>query len=512
MRHLNIILGDQLDLQSPLLEGMERSKDLVWMAEVSEEATHVWTSKMRIAVFLSAMRHFRKELEKRDLPVHYTELMQQSTTLGKALKQVIKQEKPEKVRVVQPGEWRVLEQLRETCQAADVPLEVLEDAHFLCSLDDFEAHADGRKSLRMEYFYREMRKRHDILMTNKGKPEGGKWNYDADNRDSFGKDGPDLLLDARSPDPDTITSEVIELVNERFAKHPGQLAASDFRWPVTRRQALAALTIFIEERLPNFGQYQDAMWTGEPFLYHSLLANSLNLKLLNPREVIAAAEAAYRDGDVPLAAAEGFIRQILGWREYVRGIYWRYMPDYVDRNHLDAELPLPDFYWDADTEMRCLREALSQTLRYGYAHHIQRLMVTGLFALLLGVRPKAVHEWYLSVYVDAVEWVELPNTLGMSQFGDGGIMASKPYVATGKYLDRMSNYCQHCPYNPAKATGEDACPFTTLYWDFLTRNRKTLEDIPRMGMQLRNVERKDDKELKAITEQANALKQKFKNN
>ena len=265
--------------------------------------------------------------------------------------------------------------------------------------------------------------------------------------------------------PDEITREVIELVNRRFNDHPGSL--DEFAWPVTRTQALATLQRFIDERLPQFGRWQDAMWTGEPWLWHAHVSSSLNLKLLNPREVIAAAEAAYRDGRVPIESAEGFIRQILGWREFVRGIYWLEMPDYLERNALGANEDLPAWYWTGATDMACLADAIGQTLRLGYAHHIQRLMVTGLFALLYGAQPRQVHEWYLAVYVDAVEWVELPNTLGMSQYGDGGLMGSKPYVATGKYIQRMSNHCAGCRYDPAKATGDDACPFTTLYWDFL---------------------------------------------
>ena len=248
------------------------------------------------------------------------------------------------------------------------------------------------------------------------------------------------------------------------------------------------------------------MWTGEAFLSHSLLSSSLNLKLLNPREVVAAAEKAYRDGQAPLAAAEGFIRQILGWREYVRGVYWLLMPEYLERNALEADQPLPDLYWTGETELACLRDAIGQTLKHGYAHHIQRLMVTGLYALLLGVRPREVHEWYLAVYVDAVEWVELPNTLGMSQYGDGGVMASKPYVATGKYIDRMSNHCASCPKNPANATGEDACPFTTLYWDFLLRHRDRLAGNLRMTMQLRNLERLSADRIEAIQAQAQTVR------
>jgi deoxyribodipyrimidine photolyase-related protein len=292
------------------------------------------------------------------------------------------------------------------------------------------------------------------------------------------------------------------LVNTRFASHPGNL--DSFGWPVTRAQSLVALQAFIEQRLPLFGQYEDAMWAGEAWLYHSHLSCALNLKLLNPREVVQAAEDACHSGHAPLAAVEGFIRQILGWREYVRGIYWMHMPGYLERNALQAQAALPAWYWTGQTDMACLNDALSQTLRLGYAHHIQRLMVTGLYALLLGVRPQAVHAWYLSVYVDAVEWVELPNTLGMGQFGDGGLMASKPYVASGKYIQRMSNHCKACRYDPAQSTGPKACPYTTLYWDFLMRHEALLKTNPRMAMQLKNLARLDAPTREAITTQAAA--------
>jgi deoxyribodipyrimidine photolyase-related protein len=363
----------------------------------------------------------------------------------------------------------------------------------------------------MEFFYREMRRAHRVLLDADGGPEGGEWNYDVENRGSFGRGGPAALEPPPAPprrfEPDATTRAVLELVARRFAGHPGELAAFD--WPVTRAEALAALEDFVTHRLPRFGLYQDAIWTGEPWLFHSRLAAALNLKLLDPREVVAAAEAAYRAGRVPLAAAEGFIRQVLGWREYVRGVYWLHMPGYLERNALGAGAPLPAFYWDGDTEMACLRDAIGQTLRLGYAHHIRRLMVTGLFALLLGVDPRRLHEWYLAVYVDAVEWVELPNTLGMSQYADGGVMASKPYVASGRYLQRMSNACGGCRYDPALSTGAKACPFTTLYWDFLARHEDALRRNPRMAMQMKNLARLDAGAREAIGEQAAALRRRF---
>jgi deoxyribodipyrimidine photolyase-related protein len=341
-----------------------------------------------------------------------------------------------------------------------------------------------------------------------GEPAGGQWNFDAENRGSFPKSGPTrgpgrLPAPRRFP-PDAITREVIALVNARFASHPGSLEAFD--WPVTPADARAALDDFLANRLASFGKYQDAIWTSEPWLYHSRLSQAMNMKLLDPRDVVAGAERMWRAGKAPLEATEGFIRQVLGWREYVRGIYWQFMPEYELRNTLGADRPLPKLYWTADTEMNCLKDALAQTLRHGYAHHIQRLMVTGLFAMLVGVKPEEVHRWYLAVYVDAVEWVELPNTLGMSQFADGGVMASKPYCASGSYIDRMSNACGGCRFKPKLATGPEACPFTTLYWDFLARHEKLLKKNPRMAMQLKNLGRKNAAELRAIRRQADGLR------
>jgi deoxyribodipyrimidine photolyase-related protein len=351
-----------------------------------------------------------------------------------------------------------------------------------------------------------MRKRHGVLMRGASgdEPEGGQWNFDADNREAFGAAGPGAVPPRAVFEPDALTREVIAQVEARFATHPGRL--DGFAWPVTREQALAALQRFVTERLPLFGRYQDAMWPGEPWLYHAHLAAALNLKLLNPREVVATAVAAYHSGAAPLASVEGFVRQVLGWREYVRGIYWTRMPDYAELNALDAHEDLPDWYWSGATDMACLRDALAQTLAHGYAHHIQRLMVTGLFALMYGVQPKQVHAWYLAVYVDAVEWVELPNTLGMSQYADGGLMASKPYVATGKYIQRMSPHCRSCRYDPAQRAGDTACPFTTLYWDFLMRHEAALAANPRMSLQVKNVARLNDVQKKAVRERAVAIR------
>lgn len=518
MRNLVLVLGDQLTRSSAAFDGFDRTRDAVWMAEVADESERTWSTLPRIAMFLAAMRHFARELESDRYPLIYRRLAKRvaktpghravtDDTLAAALADTLRTHRPERVIVVKPGEWGVLAALQDTLAAANTPFEIRPDRHFICTDEEFARHARGRKQLRMEYFYREMRVKTGALMTPDGKPEGGSWNYDKENRKSFGKRGPGAVPEPIAFEPDELTAETLDDIRSRFGTHAGSLDHFDF--PVTREQALAALDDFVTRRLPAFGDHQDAMWTGEPWLYHSRVSSSMNLKLLDPREVIAAAEAAYRAGRVPLAAAEGFIRQIIGWREYVRSVYWHLMPGYIDRNELGATAELPAFYWDAKTDMHCLHEAISQTLNRGYAHHIQRLMVTGLFALLLGVHPRRVHEWYIAVYVDAVEWVELPNTLGMSQYGDPGVMGSKPYVASGRYIQRMSNYCVDCRYDPTKSVGEEACPFTTLYWDFLSRHERKLGSNQRMTMQLRNLARLSAADRRSVTQQAATIRARF---
>lgn len=497
IRNLVLVFGDQLHPEAGWRKGFDKRRDALWMAEARHEAKYGWSTKQRIAVFLSAMRHYRDDRRKERIRTCYSEMNEgPGDTLGEKLSAFLDQHSVEKLQVVRPGEWRILAGIRKIGRKHSVPVDVIEDDTFLTPPGFFESWAEGRKELRMEYFYREMRKRENVLMDGAGKPVGGKWNYDSENRKSFGKSGPKDLPAPIRFEPDEITREVLEFVAREFSDHPGRL--DSFGWPVTVKDARKALKDFVENRLSCFGDYQDAMWIDQPWLYHSLLSVAINLKLLLPAAAIRAAEKAWEEGKAPLAGVEGFIRQILGWREYVRGIYWKHMPDYLDLNALDAQEDLPGFYWTGETESVCLRESIRQTLDHGYAHHIQRLMVTGLFSLLYGVRPEAIHQWYLGVYVDAVEWVELPNVVGMSQYADGGIMASKPYAATGKYIQRMSNYCDSCPYDPRKRTGDDACPFTALYWDFLKRNRERLEGNPRMGLQLKNLDRVPDQEWSEI--------------
>lgn len=507
MRHLVVVLGDQLDRHSSALEGFDPGQDAIWMAEVRVEADKVWSHKARIALFLTAMRAYRDELRDLGHTVHYRELDQHAAPdLASALIEDLALLQPQSVVLCEPGEWAVRESLRASCARAGVALEEREDRHFLYSRKDFADWAQTRREFRLEHFYRHARRRHQVLMDG-AQPAGGRWNFDQENRQSL-RAGDPLPDPPQRFAPDARTQAVLDLVETQFAGHPGSLDAFD--WPLTPADAQVALTDFIDQRLAGFGRWQDAMWQGEDLLWHSRLSAAMNLKLIDPRDVLAAAEQAWRDGRAPLASVEGFVRQVLGWREYVRGLYWQHMPEWLDANALAAEEPLPDFYWTGDTEMACLRDAIGQTLRTGYAHHIQRLMVTGLFALLLGVRPRQVHAWYLAVYVDAVEWVELPNVIGMSQYADGGIMASKPYCASGRYIQRMSNYCEGCRYRPENMLGPHACPFTTLYWDFLLRHKERFARHPRTALQWRNLDRLDDQTRQAVQQQAQALRDRLR--
>lgn len=512
MRHFYIVLGDQLDHESGMLREFDPSQDTLWMAEVHGENTHVRHHKHQIVMFLSAMRHFAAEQEKLGRPVLYHRLTSDpARDRGADFRQILaadlKKHKPQTVRVVRPGDRRVLALLQQACDETGYRLEMLEDSHFFSTPADFAAHAKGRKSLRLEFFYRELRERFDFLMDTDGSPLGGQWNYDSENRETFGKTGPDRIVPPRSFSPDKIVNEVAALVESRYPDHPGK--AETFRLPVTRQQSLLLLDDFIEHRLPQFGQYQDAMWEGEFFLYHSRLSTALNIKLLHPAEVCRRAEQAYHQGRAPLNAVEGFIRQILGWREYIRGVYWHFEENYREKNFLHHQRDLPEFFWTGQTDMRCLADVFRGVERHAYSHHIQRLMVSGLFCLLYGVDPAQFNDWHMATHCDAIDWVSTPNVIGMSQFADGGLLASKPYCASGAYIKRMGNYCSDCRYRPEQATGERACPFTTLYWDFLNRHQTRLATNNRLKLQLNNLKKKSPTELKEITETASLLVARF---
>jgi deoxyribodipyrimidine photolyase-related protein len=481
MTILRLVLGDQL---SGDLAGLDPARDVVLLLEVTEESAHVPHHKQKIVLFLSAVRHFAAALRARGITVDHVRLDDPANT-GRFTTEVaraVARHQATRLVVTEPGEWRVQRMVDEWTATLGIPVDVLADDRFFASRARFRVWARGRRTWRMEHFYREMRREHGILMDG-DQPAGGAWNFDTENRKRLPA-GLALPTRRRFP-PDAITREVMDLVTARFGDHFGTL--DGFGWPVTRDRALEALADFITHALPGFGDYQDAMRAGAPFVFHSLLAPALNIGLLSPREVCAAAEAAWHAGTAPLNAVEGFIRQILGWREYVRGIYWTLMPDYAGGNALEAHRPLPAFYWTGETRMRCLREAVVSTRDHAYSHHIQRLMITGNFALLAGIAPREIERWYLAVYADAIEWVEMPNTLGMAVFADGGRMASKPYAASGAYIDRMSDFCGGCAFDVAKKTGPGACPFNYLYWAFMIRHQDRLKSNPRMAMPLRGL-------------------------
>jgi deoxyribodipyrimidine photolyase-related protein len=503
LRNLVLILGDQLDRESSALDGFDAKQDRVLMIECVEESTHVWSHKTRTALFLSAMRHFAAYLQSKKMRLEYRSLDKDNdASFESALAEVFSREKPQTLIVVEPGDLRVEASLTKIAKSHSVSLDIREDRHFLCTKSEFTKWAGKNKSLRMEFFYREMRRKHQVLMEGE-KPLGGVWNFDAENRKSFGKSGPQDVPTLPTFRPDKVTKEVIDLVEQRFKDHPG--STEHFNWPVTREDALVALQSFIEKRLADFGPHQDAMWTGLHFGWHSLLSSSINLKLLHPREVIAAAETAFKRENLDIASVEGFIRQVLGWREFMRGVYFLDMPSLKTANHFDHKNALPKWYWSGKTHMNCLKNCIDQTMQFGYAHHIQRLMITGMFGITAEIEPQQLCDWYLAVYVDAIEWVELPNTAGMALFANGGRFTSKPYVASGAYVKRMSNYCDGCRYKPDQKTGAKACPLTTLYWNFLDKHEETFASNPRTSLMVRNLARMTDEERDAIRTEAKRM-------
>lgn len=456
------------------------------MLEVYHPGSRIRYHQQKLVLVFSAMRHFAKELREEGYQVDYVVLDQDdnSGSFFKELEKSLQRHSITQIIVTEPSHWKLRQQIQNWQSKLDIPMEIREDERFLCSHAEFEAWAKGRKELRMEYFYRAQRRKTGWLMDG-DQPEGGQWNFDRENRKAIPKGV--RIPGWRRFQPDSITREVMQQVRVRFHNHFGEL--DSFGWAVTRQEALIALQNFIQHSLPGFGDYQDAMQQSEDFLFHSALSPYINLGLLSPHEVGESVLQAYQQGKAGLAAVEGFIRQILGWREFMRGVYWLKMPGYRNSNYFQASRPLPDFYWNGQTNMNCLHEAIDATRRNAYAHHIQRLMLTGNFALLSGIDPVAVDNWYLSVYADAYEWVEMPNTRGMALYADGGLVSSKPYAASGSYINRMSDYCQNCIYDPKIKLGEKACPFNYLYWDFLIENEVKLKTNPRMAIPYRNLER-----------------------
>ncbi|WBY16194.1 cryptochrome/photolyase family protein [Erythrobacteraceae bacterium WH01K] len=496
------ILGDQLTRTLASLRGRTKNDTVILMMEVRDEATYVKHHKQKIALIFSAMRHFAAELEDAGWQVDYVKLTDDDNagSFTGEVARAVERHGPRAIHVVEAGEWRVQQAIEEWPDKFDCEVEILTDDRFVCTLAEFNEWAEDRKTLRMENFYREMRRKTGLLMNGK-EPEGGDWNYDSENR----KPPREGLVSPQRPlfEPDEITQECIALVEEKFGDHFGSLET--FRWPVTRGEAEKAADAFFAERIEKFGPYQDAMVHGQDDLFHSMLSTSINLGLLDPLELCERAQKSYEDGKAPINSVEGFIRQLIGWREYVRGFYWRFMPGLESDNALNAQRALPEFYWTGETDMLCLADAIRSTRDNAHAHHIQRLMVLGNFALIAGINPREVQDWYLVVYADAYEWVELPNVAAMILYADGGKLATKPYAASGNYINKMSNYCSDCKYSVSKKTEEDACPFNSLYWRFMDRHRDRLESNPRIGRIYSNWDRMDEDKRQAYLDRAEAF-------
>lgn len=494
VRRLLPVFGDQLSPRLSSLRDADPAQDVLLLAEVMSEASYVPHHPRKIALIFSAMRHFAAEMREFGFQVRYRTLddPQNQGSLPAEIAFWTRYLGAREVRLTETGEWRLEQALRMLDLA--VPVFWHGDDRFLCSRAAFARWAGSRTELRMETFYRGMRRRHGWLMAGPDEPCGGVWNLDKDNRKALPKDH--SVPEPFSCPPDAVTQEVLELVGQRFAHHYGRLEGFDY--PVTRADAERLWQHFLHTGLRDFGSYQDAMARGEPYLHHARISAALNIGLLDLRQLCADVDAAYREGRVPLNSAEGFLRQLIGWREYVHGVYWLRMPEYRELNALGNTRALPAFYWTGDTRMACMREAIGQTLELGYAHHIQRLMVTGNFALLAGIAPQTIGEWYLAVYLDAFEWVELPNTQAMVMHADGGYLASKPYCASGQYIRRQSDYCKGCHYQVAQALGDRGCPFNALYWHFLIRHRERFAHYPRMLNLYRNLDRQAPERQQAL--------------
>jgi deoxyribodipyrimidine photolyase-related protein len=508
MSSIIVILGDQLNLNISSLENCDKNTDIILMCELFEECTTPKHHKKKIAFILSSMRHFADKLRGLKFNIEYVKLDDKNNTqtFRTEILRYCNKYNINKVKITHPGEYRVLQDLY-SLKKENIDLQIIEDRRFLCSIDEFKDFAKDKKTLLMESFYRQMRIKYNILMNQK-KPIGGKWNYDTENRKPpiKGLKIPDHYQNC----PDQITKNVIKLVNDKFSDHFGDI--EPFYFAVNRDQAISVLKQFIDERLENFGTYQDAMIENEDFMFHSHIGFYLNNGLLEPLEVIKLVEKEYKKGKVNINSAEGFIRQILGWREYIRGIYWLKMPKYKDLNFLNAKNNLPEFYWNGNTKMNCIKECIRNTKQNSYAHHIQRLMILGNFALITAIDPSKLNEWYLIVYSDAYEWVELPNVSGMVLFADGGILATKPYAASGSYINKMSNYCKKCSYKVNEKNGKDACPFNYLYWNFLLKNKSSLCNNRRMSMIYRVLEKFNEDKIADITNDSqNFLNQIYNN-
>ena len=497
---LRLILGDQLHQQHSWWSGTEKNVTYVMM-EMRQETDYVTHHIQKITAFFAAMRAFRVFLEEKGFEIIYLKINDRNNeqNLQKNLEQIIKDGDFKHFEYLLPDEYRLDQQLKEICSNLSISTGNADTEHFLTKRMDVAEFFKGKKQFIMESFYRMMRKKHDIMMEG-GQPIGEKWNFDHENRNKYKGEVP--IPEEYSYGEDV--SEVVEDIKKAGCNYIGTIDPKKFQWPIERSQALQFVRYFAKNLLPYFGKYQDAMHTEEKFLFHSRISFALNSKLISPKEVVDKVIKHWEEhrSEISLAQVEGFVRQIIGWREFMRGIYWAKMPEYAQRNYFDHGRKLPEFYWTGETKMNCLSHAVTQSLNDAYAHHIQRLMITGNFALLNMTDPSAVDEWYLGIYIDAIEWVEITNTRGMSQFADGGIVGTKPYIASANYVQKMSNYCSTCHYDPKKKAGDKACPFNSLYWNFYDAHKEKLKNNQRVAMMYRTWDKKSGKEKAELLEQA----------
>lgn len=497
MKKLRLILGDQLNHKHSWYEDVNENT-FYFMAEMRQETDYVTHHIQKIVAFFESMQNFAKHLEDKGHQVIYYKINDTENTqnLIQNLKKIIQENEITHFEYQLPDEYRLDKELNDFCEKTTLETKAYDTEHFLTQRENLAAFFKGKKQIILEYFYRVMRKKHHIMMQTNKDPEGGKWNFDQSNRKQW--KGIPSIPNALSFDKDI--SETISQIEKAKIKTIGNIDAKNFQWPTSREESLELLNYFCKHLLPHFGDFQDALHTDEHFLFHSRLSFAMNSKMLHPGEVIEKIISHWRDhkDSIDISQVEGFVRQILGWREFMRGIYWKEMPDYAKKNKLENTNDLPGFFWTAETKMNCLHHAIKQSLNHAYAHHIQRLMITGNYALLTQTHPDEVDKWYLGIYIDAIEWVEITNTRGMSQFADGGIVATKPYVSSGNYINKMSNYCKNCHYNVKKSTEDDACPFNALYWNFLDDKKVHFKTNNRMAMMLNLLNKKSAKELESL--------------
>ena len=500
---IRLILGDQLNQHHSWFSEVNEKVTYAVM-EVRSETDYVQHHIQKVLSFFLAMRAFADDLKAQGHQVVYYNLDDQSNQQSFSLniKTIIKSGGFERFEYQLPDEFRLDEEMNKLCTSLDIETDVVESEHFYTGRLEMKELFDKKKSKGwlMESFYREMRKKHDLLIDLNDKPIGGKWNFDQSNRKKLPKNHKPIAPKLFQRD----VSELVQLLEKHGVKTIGSVDPKNFVWPVTRKEAEEMLDFFVAECLPLFGDFQDAMTVGEWSLYHSRLSFLMNSKILSPKEVIDRVVEHWKENQetIDISQVEGFVRQIIGWREYMRGIYWAKMPNYEQENQLNHTNKLPEFYWTGKTKMNCMKQSIQQSLQYSYAHHIQRLMVTGNFALLAGVDPNDVDEWYLGIYIDAIQWVELPNTRGMSQWADGGLVATKPYVSSANYIDKMSDYCSSCYYSKKEKVGEKACPFNSLYWNFIDQHIEKWEKNHRMGMMVANWKKQDPEQKVKILERA----------